>query len=159
VKIDEGQQKIKSSAPTNNQICWLPTNQFSPSAGTTLLFKSCSSRLYIPRAPFRHDNDAVFFGPVRASTQRAAESSPFPSPSPSKVTGKHERRRNSTDLGYRLIYQAEFHGRTRQSLNGNYDLTQQALGEGSSGRVLLATVFPAWDHLFVVCDPPAHCVN
>jgi hypothetical protein len=37
VKIDEGQQKRKSSAPTDNQIYGLPANQFSPSAGTTLL--------------------------------------------------------------------------------------------------------------------------
>jgi len=34
VKIEGGQ---KSSAPTNNQIYGVPANQFSPSAGTTLL--------------------------------------------------------------------------------------------------------------------------
>jgi len=35
VKIYEGQ--IKSSAPTDNQIYAVPANQFSPSAGTTLV--------------------------------------------------------------------------------------------------------------------------
>jgi len=37
VEIEEGQQKIKLSAPTNNQIYGLPANQLSPSAGTTLV--------------------------------------------------------------------------------------------------------------------------
>jgi len=37
VKIGEAEQKIKSSAPTNNQIYGVPANQFSPSASTTLV--------------------------------------------------------------------------------------------------------------------------
>jgi len=37
-KIDGGQQKIKLSAPTDNQIYRAPANPFSPSAGTTLVY-------------------------------------------------------------------------------------------------------------------------
>jgi len=51
VKIDEGQQKIKifctkSSTPTDNQIYAVPANQFSPSAGTTLLHQPTDNQIY-----------------------------------------------------------------------------------------------------------------
>jgi len=56
VKIDEGQQKIKivrgtqkikSSAPTDNQIYAVPANQISPCLGTTLILAALTRKCVI----------------------------------------------------------------------------------------------------------------
>jgi len=49
-KIDGGQQKLKLSAPTDNQIYAVPANQFSPSPGTTLtVYVVFSPKLNLPK--------------------------------------------------------------------------------------------------------------
>jgi hypothetical protein len=43
-------------------------------------------------------------------------------------------------LSSRLRYRPHTQEKWRESLNGNYNVTQKSLGEGASGKVILAAV-------------------